>query len=57
MSKPDVVREMGEQVERLIADGFVRPIVGARFPLERAGEALQLIDERGAVGKVVLDAH
>jgi NADPH2:quinone reductase len=57
MSKPDVVREMGEQVERLIADGFVRPIVGARFPLERAGEALQLSDERGAVGKVVLDAH
>jgi NADPH2:quinone reductase len=55
MSKPDVVRETGEQIERLIADGFVRPIVGARFPLERAGEALELIDERGATGKVVLE--
>jgi NADPH2:quinone reductase len=35
--------------------GFVRPIVGARFPLERASEALQLIDGRGATGKVVLE--
>jgi NADPH:quinone reductase len=33
----------------------VRPVVGARFPLERAGDALELIDGRGAVGKVVLD--
>ena len=35
--------------------GFVRPVVGARFPLEQAAEALKLIDERGAVGKIVLD--
>ena len=31
------------------------PIVGARFPLEQAAEALKLIDGRGATGKVVLD--
>jgi NADPH2:quinone reductase len=57
MSKPDVVREIGAQVARLIDEGLVRPIVGARFPLERAAEALELIDERGAVGKVVLDVR
>src|SRR5438105_4581508 len=34
MSKPEVVREIGAAVARLIDDGFVRPIVGARFPLE-----------------------
>ena len=28
---------------------------GARFPLERASEALELIDGRGATGKVVLE--
>jgi NADPH:quinone reductase len=55
MSKPDVNREIGAEVERLVDEGFVRPIVGARFPLERAGEALELIDTRGATGKVVLD--
>jgi hypothetical protein len=29
--------------------------VGATFPFERASEALRLIDERGATGKVVLE--
>ena len=33
------------------------PVVGARFPLEQAGEALKLIDGRGATGKVVLDVR
>jgi NADPH2:quinone reductase len=55
MSKPDVIREHGEEIERLIEQGFVKPIVGARFPLERAAEALELIDGRGATGKVVLE--
>jgi NADPH2:quinone reductase len=55
MSKPDICVRIGAEISRLIADGFVRPIVGARFPLERAAEALTLIDQRGATGKVVLD--
>lgn len=55
MSRPDSCAEVGEQIARLTAEGFVRPIVGARFPLERASEALELIDQRGATGKVVLD--
>ena len=55
MGKRDVNREIGAEVNRLVDEGFVRPIVGARFPLERASEALQLIDERGATGKVVLE--
>jgi NADPH:quinone reductase len=55
MSKPDVTAEIGEQLARLIEDGVIRPVVGARFPLERAADALRLIDERGATGKVVLD--
>ena len=55
MSKPDVTRQIGAEVMRLIDEGFVRPIVGARVPFERAAEALKLIDERGATGKVVLE--
>jgi NADPH:quinone reductase len=55
MGKRDVNREIGEAVNRLVDDGHVRPIVGARFPLERASEALELIDGRGALGKVVLE--
>jgi NADPH2:quinone reductase len=55
LGKPDVNREIGAELARLIDAGFVRPVVGARFPLERASEALQLIDGRGATGKVVLE--
>jgi NADPH:quinone reductase len=55
ISKPELVREIGAALDDLMQDGFVTPIVGARFPLDRAGEALSLIDGRGAVGKVVLE--
>ena len=41
----------------MIEQGVVRPLVGARFPLERAADALREIDERRATGKVVLDVR
>src|SRR4051812_5570337 len=55
MSKPKLNQEIGVEIEALISSGHVRPLVGARYPLERASEALELIDGRGATGKVVLD--
>jgi NADPH:quinone reductase len=55
MPKPDVNREIGAGVNRLVEEGFVRPIVGARFPPEHAADALRLIDGRQATGKVVLE--
>jgi NADPH2:quinone reductase len=55
LSKPDLNREIQREIDGLIASGHVRPIVGAHFPLDRAGEALELIDGRRALGKVVLD--
>jgi NADPH:quinone reductase len=57
MSKPHVTREIGAAVTDLIASGFVRPIVGARFGLEQTADALNLLDRREAVGKVVLDVR
>jgi NADPH2:quinone reductase len=54
-NKPGLNAEIGQAIDRLIADGAVRPLVGARFPLEQAADALELIDGRGATGKVVLD--
>jgi NADPH2:quinone reductase len=57
MAKPDLNLEIGAAVNRLVDEDAVRPIVGARFPLERAREALELIDSRGATGKVVLEVR
>ena len=36
-------------------EGRLQPLVSARFPLERGGEAIRWIMERKAQGKVVLD--
>ena len=52
---PDDGRAIGERVHRLADDGVVRPVVGARFPLEAAADAMRLVEGRGALGKVVLD--
>jgi NADPH2:quinone reductase len=57
MSKPDYARETSAAIGRLIERGYVDPLVGARFPLERAAEALHCIDARQATGKVVLDVR
>ena len=55
MARPALSREIGEALDAMIADGVVRPIVGARLPLDRASDAMRLIDERRATGKVVLE--
>jgi NADPH2:quinone reductase len=54
-ARPEAGRELGAEVHRLAQDRVVRPIVGARFALEDAAEAMRLVEGRGAVGKVVLD--
>jgi len=51
---PELVEQAGRDVLRLWEGGVVRPIVGAEFPLEQAGEAHRLIEERKSTGKVVL---
>jgi NADPH2:quinone reductase len=51
---PERNRAASEAVRKMIDDGFVKPIVGTCLPLQQAGEALRIIDERRAVGKVVL---
>jgi NADPH:quinone reductase len=55
MGNPERNRAIGEAIGRMVDEGFVRPIVGAFLPLQDAPEALRTIDERRAVGKVVLN--
>ncbi|PTL60458.1 NADPH:quinone oxidoreductase family protein [Paraconexibacter algicola] len=47
--------EAGDVLARLMDEGHVRPPVGARFGLDEAGRALELLEGRGALGKVVLE--
>jgi NADPH2:quinone reductase len=57
LAKPELCREIGQALADMVEQGFVRPLVGVRFPLERASQALEAIDERRATGKVVLDVR
>lgn len=55
--KPFVSSERSDDLAALAAylvAGQVRPVVGATFPLDRAGEALSLVGTGHARGKVVL---
>jgi NADPH2:quinone reductase len=52
--RPDLVEQAARDVLRLWEGGVVNPVVGAEFPLERAGEAHRLVEERLSTGKVVL---
>jgi NADPH2:quinone reductase len=51
---PELVERAAQDVLRLWEGGVVRPIVGTELPLEQAGEAHRLIEERMTTGKVVL---
>jgi NADPH2:quinone reductase len=51
---PEVVREAADELVGLWADGAIRPVVGAEFPLAEAAAAHALIEDRRHVGKVVL---
>ena len=52
--RPDLVKAATEEIMSLWAEGAVRPVVGATFPLAEAADAHRLIEERRSVGKVVL---
>jgi NADPH2:quinone reductase len=57
MGKPEVTREIGAAINRMVDEGFVSPPIGERFPLERAADALKALEERRATGKIVLDVR
>lgn len=50
-------RNAGNMAELLgwLGEGRIKPYISARYPLDRFAEALDLVMERGAKGKVVLE--
>jgi NADPH2:quinone reductase len=51
---PALSAGISEELMGMVAAGDLRPHVSGRYPLERAGEALRLLIDRQAVGKVVI---
>ncbi|UMB69899.1 NAD(P)H-quinone oxidoreductase [Mycobacterium paraterrae] len=53
-SKSEIVAAVTESVWPMIADGRVRPIIGARVPIQDAGEAHRMLSAGEVTGKIVL---
>lgn len=51
---PEIRAGTHRDLVRMADEGFVDPLVGAELPLERAADAVRLIGDRKAIGKVVL---
>ncbi|HZV50624.1 MAG TPA: NADPH:quinone oxidoreductase family protein [Candidatus Dormibacteraeota bacterium] len=51
---PDLPARTHAELVRLVESGRLSPLVGAELPLERAADALRLLEGRRAIGKVVL---
>nr|QIZ01131.1 NADPH:quinone oxidoreductase family protein [Streptomyces sp. S1D4-11] len=52
--KPGFVTWQWTELQSHLLSGALAPMVGATLPLERAAEALEMIEQRRAVGKIVL---
>ncbi|WP_181778895.1 NAD(P)H-quinone oxidoreductase [Pseudonocardia pini] len=52
--KAAVVEGVRDRIWPLVADGRVKPVVHARFPLAEAAEAHRTLDAGGVVGKLLL---
>lgn len=53
--RPEYLREVAAELDAMVAAGHVDPIVGRRYPLEGVREALEDLDGRRGLGKIVLD--
>lgn len=42
-------------VQKLLDEGQVRPVIGQTYPMEKAADALAALEDRTAVGKVVVE--
>jgi putative PIG3 family NAD(P)H quinone oxidoreductase len=52
--KGAIARQLAEHVWPLLENGTVKPVIHATFPLERAGEAHQMMEASAHIGKIVL---
>ncbi|WP_313819726.1 zinc-binding dehydrogenase [Actinomadura rubrobrunea] len=54
---PELLRESTESALAEAAAGRLRPLIGQRFPLERAADAHAAIEARATVGKTLLEVR
>ena len=54
---PMMPQRCAKEIDRLFAAGKINPVVGAEYPLTQGADALREIEERRAIGKIVLNVR
>jgi NADPH2:quinone reductase len=57
LPRPDYAREVQEDLDRMAREGHVKPIIGKTYVFDEVPQALKDIDERRALGKLVLQVR
>lgn len=52
--RPDLLSQARQHLFELYAQGRIQPVISHRLPLSRLVEALELVERRKAIGKIVL---
>lgn len=52
--RPETVRDTAKKVFEFLENGSLKIVIGEKFPLEEAGKAHKLMEERGSTGKILL---
>jgi len=53
--KPDTLKRCMNGVVKLAEEGILKPHIGGTFPVERIGDAHELLGSRNSIGKVVIE--
>lgn len=53
--RPGTLERVRLGVQELLDHGSLSPVIGASYPMDRAADALAALEERSAVGKVVVE--
>ena len=53
-SKPGYLQQQWRELMALMVSATIEPVLAERFPLDRAAEAVALLENRGALGKILL---
>jgi NADPH2:quinone reductase len=52
---PDLHQQNMAELHAMVLDGRVRPLISARYPLSRGGEAIRALMDRKVTGKVIVE--
>jgi NADPH2:quinone reductase len=55
--RPEYLSEVAADLDRMVGDGHLKPVIGGSYSMEEVPQALRDLDERRAIGKLVLQVR